>query len=266
MKPFSPFALIASAFLLLSIFSSCQPQYNKEYQENVFTYANNIHTIEGGTHLIGFRTALTRTLNNYAQKNDLLKNFKEGIQGDDTREGLTAVISVKIPEPQFEGQTKTKLGNSEVKGFVEAIVGEQLGLFLEENPLIAKTIVGKLLEAARAHKRRFHHVSTDEVYGSLAPEESAWNEHSPYAPRSPYSASKAASDHLVRAYHTTYGLETTISNCSNNYGPYHYPEKMIPLFITNLLEGKKVPIYGDGLQVPSTHRIALPRPRYGIAQ
>ena len=127
-------------------------QYNKEYQENVFTYANNIHTVEGGTHLIGFRTALTRTLNNYAQKNDLLKNFKEGIQGDDTREGLTAVISVKIPEPQFEGQTKTKLGNSEVKGFVETIVGDQLSRYLEEKPAVAKTIVAKLLEAARARE------------------------------------------------------------------------------------------------------------------
>lgn len=127
-------------------------QYNKEYQENVFTYANNIHTLEGGTHLVGFRTALTRTLNNYAQKNEFIKNLKEGIQGDDTREGLTAVISVKVPEPQFEGQTKTKLGNSEVKGFVETIVGEQLSLFLEENPTIGKILVGKLLEAARARE------------------------------------------------------------------------------------------------------------------
>jgi DNA gyrase subunit B len=127
-------------------------QYNKEYQENVFTYANNIHTLEGGTHLVGFRTALTRTLNNYAQKNEFIKNLKEGIQGDDTREGLTAVISVKVPEPQFEGQTKTKLGNSEVKGFVETMVGEQLSLFLEENPNIGKILVGKLLEAARARE------------------------------------------------------------------------------------------------------------------
>lgn len=127
-------------------------QYNKEYQENVFTYVNNIHTIEGGTHLFGFRAALTRTLNNYASKNDLLKDFKEGIQGDDTREGLTAVVSVKLAEPQFEGQTKTKLGNSEVKGFVEAIVGENLSRYLEENPSLAKQIVGKCLEAARARE------------------------------------------------------------------------------------------------------------------
>lgn len=127
-------------------------QYNKEYQENVFTYANNINTIEGGTHLAGFKAALTRTLNNYAVKNDLLKNFKEGIQGDDTREGLTTVISIKIPEPQFEGQTKTKLGNSEVKGFVEQIVGENLSRYLEENPGIAKTVINKALEAARARE------------------------------------------------------------------------------------------------------------------
>ncbi len=127
-------------------------QYNKEYQENVFTYANNINTIEGGTHLAGFKSALTRTLNSYAQKNDLLKDYKEGIQGDDSREGLTAVISIKIPEPQFEGQTKTKLGNSEVKGFVEQIVGENLSRYLEENPSVGKIIVSKSLEAARARE------------------------------------------------------------------------------------------------------------------
>jgi DNA gyrase subunit B len=127
-------------------------QYNTEYQESIHTYANNINTPEGGTHLIGFKAALTRTLNNYANKNDLLKGFSEGIQGDDTREGLVAVISVKIPEPQFEGQTKSKLGNSEVKGFVEQIVGEHLGKFFEENPAIAKTIVNKSLEAARARE------------------------------------------------------------------------------------------------------------------
>jgi DNA gyrase subunit B len=127
-------------------------QYNTEYQESIYTYANNINTPEGGTHLIGFKAALTRTLNNYANKNDLLKGFSEGIQGDDSREGLVAVISVKIPEPQFEGQTKSKLGNSEVKGFVEQIVGEHLAKFLEENPSIAKAIVNKSLEAARARE------------------------------------------------------------------------------------------------------------------
>lgn len=124
-------------------------QYNKEFQENVFTYCNNINTHEGGTHLAGLKAALTRSINTYATKNKLLKD-KESIQGDDTREGLTAVISIKIPEPQFEGQTKTKLGNSEVKGFVEQIVGEHLGNFLEQNPSIGKTIVAKSLEAARA--------------------------------------------------------------------------------------------------------------------
>ncbi len=127
-------------------------QYNSEYTESIHTYANNINTPEGGTHLIGFKAALTRTLNNYANKNDLLKGFSEGIQGDDAREGLVAVISVKIPEPQFEGQTKSKLGNSEVKGFVEQIAGEKLAAFFEENPSIAKAIVNKSIEAARARE------------------------------------------------------------------------------------------------------------------
>ena len=127
-------------------------QYNSEYTESIYTYANNINTPEGGTHLIGFKAALTRTLNAYANKNDLLKGFNEGIQGDDTREGLVGVISAKIPEPQFEGQTKSKLGNSEVKGFVEQIVGEQLAKYFEENPAIAKMIVNKSLEAARARE------------------------------------------------------------------------------------------------------------------
>lgn len=106
-----------------------------------------------------------------------------------------------------------------------------------------------LLEAARKHGKRFHHVSTDEVFGALSPEAKPFDESTPYDPHSPYSASKAASDHLVRAYFHTYGLPVTISNCSNNYGPYHFPEKLIPLAITNLLEGKAVPVYGDGLQV-----------------
>lgn len=111
-----------------------------------------------------------------------------------------------------------------------------------------------LLEAARkrqaaGQKIRFHHVSTDEVFGSLAPGDQKFNEKTPYDPRSPYSASKAASDHLVRAYYHTYGLPITISNCSNNYGPYQYPEKLIPLFITNLIEGKRVPLYGAGQNI-----------------
>ena len=128
-------------------------QYNDSYNENVFSYVNNINTVEGGTHLSGFRTALTRTLNNYATKNNLVKE-KEGIsiQGDDTREGLTAIISVKIAEPQFEGQTKTKLGNSEVKGIVEQAVGEGLMEFLEKSPGVAKQIIDKCLQAARARE------------------------------------------------------------------------------------------------------------------
>jgi len=112
-----------------------------------------------------------------------------------------------------------------------------------------------LLEAARrawaqrSEACRFHHISTDEVYGSLAPGEPAFTERTPYAPNSPYSASKAAADHLVRAYANTYGLPCTISNCSNNYGPYQFPEKLLPLCIVNILEGRALPIYGDGLQV-----------------
>lgn len=102
---------------------------------------------------------------------------------------------------------------------------------------------------ARVRERRFHHVSTDEVYGSLGPTDPAFHERTPYAPNSPYSASKAASDHLVRAYHHTYGLGVTISNCSNNYGPLHFPEKLIPLMIVNILQGKRLPVYGDGLNV-----------------
>jgi dTDP-glucose 4,6-dehydratase len=105
------------------------------------------------------------------------------------------------------------------------------------------------LEEGSRVPHRFHHVSTDEVYGSLGPDDPAFNERTPYAPNSPYSASKAGSDHLVRAYHHTYGLEVTISNCSNNYGPYHFPEKLIPLTIVNLLHGRSLPIYGDGRNV-----------------
>ena len=105
------------------------------------------------------------------------------------------------------------------------------------------------LEERGVPAHRFHHVSTDEVYGSLGPEDPAFTESTPYAPNSPYSASKAASDHLVRAYHHTYGLTTTISNCSNNYGPFHFPEKLIPLTIVNLLHGRELPIYGDGRNV-----------------
>ncbi len=127
-------------------------QYNDSYQEQIFTFANNINTHEGGTHMIGFKSALTRTLNNYAVANNLFKELKENLSGDDVREGLVAVISVKLPNPQFEGQTKTKLGNSEVKGIVETLVNEGLGGYLEENPPMAKKIVGKAIEAARARE------------------------------------------------------------------------------------------------------------------
>ena len=127
-------------------------QWNDGYSEAIYTFANNINTHEGGTHLSGFRSALTRTINFYAGKNNLAKDLKESLSGDDIREGLTAVISVKIPRPQFEGQTKTKLGNTEVKGIVEAIVNDKLGSFLEENPPIAKRIIGKTVDAARARE------------------------------------------------------------------------------------------------------------------
>lgn len=106
-----------------------------------------------------------------------------------------------------------------------------------------------LLEIVKKYNLRFHHVSTDEVFGSLEMDDEPFNEKTPYDPRSPYSASKAASDHLVRAYFHTHDLKITISNCSNNYGPYQYPEKLIPLFITNLIEGKKLPLYGDGKNI-----------------
>ncbi|HVS93652.1 MAG TPA: DNA topoisomerase (ATP-hydrolyzing) subunit B [Mucilaginibacter sp.] len=125
-------------------------QYNDTYSENVFSYVNNINTIEGGTHVAGFRMGLTRTLKNYADKEGLLKNVKVDITGDDFREGLTAVISVKVAEPQFEGQTKTKLGNSEVSGAVNVAVGEILTNYLEENPREAKMIVQKVILAATA--------------------------------------------------------------------------------------------------------------------
>jgi len=125
-------------------------QYNDTYAENVHSYVNNINTIEGGTHVAGFRRGLTRTLKAYADKSGLLKNLKVDITGDDFREGLTAVISVKVAEPQFEGQTKTKLGNNEVMGAVDMAVGEILGVYLEENPREAKTIVQKVVIAAQA--------------------------------------------------------------------------------------------------------------------
>jgi len=127
-------------------------QYNDSYTENIFSYVNNINTHEGGTHLVGFKTALTRTFNNYAYKNSLIKEGKINLTGDDFREGLTAVISVKVAEPQFEGQTKTKLGNSETKTAVETLVGEKLAEYLEENPPIGKKIIEKCMRAAEARE------------------------------------------------------------------------------------------------------------------
>jgi len=124
-------------------------QYISGYQENIFGFVNTINTVEGGTHISGFKTALTRVINDYIKKRDLLKG-EEGLSGEDVREGLTAIVSIKIPEPQFEGQTKTKLGNSEVKGFVDSIVTSLLAEFFEENPTIAKNIITKCLDAAKA--------------------------------------------------------------------------------------------------------------------
>jgi DNA gyrase subunit B len=127
-------------------------QYTDSYAENIFSYVNNINTHEGGTHLVGFKTALTRTLNNYAYKNNLIKEGKITLTGDDFREGLTGVISIKVAEPQFEGQTKTKLGNSETKSAVENVVGEKLAEFLEENPPVGRKIIEKCMRAAEARE------------------------------------------------------------------------------------------------------------------
>ncbi|WP_373500418.1 DNA topoisomerase (ATP-hydrolyzing) subunit B [Desulfococcus sp.] len=125
-------------------------QYNDTYKEKMFSFANNINTIEGGFHLIGFKAALTRSLNSYAAGSNLPKNLQTKFSGDDVREGLSAIISIRIKEPQFEGQTKTKLGNSEVKGLVESLVNEKLTLYLGENPAVAKKILAKAVDAARA--------------------------------------------------------------------------------------------------------------------
>lgn len=153
-------------------------EYSDSYSENIHSYVNNINTIEGGTHLVGFRTALTRTLNNYAYKNGLIKDSnKITLTGDDFKEGLTAVISIKVMEPQFEGQTKTKLGNGEVKSAVETLVGEKLSEFLEENSSIAKKIIDKCMRAAEAREaarkarelvRRKNALDTMHLPGKLA--------------------------------------------------------------------------------------------------
>ena len=126
--------------------------YNTSFNESVFSYVNDINTIEGGTHLAGFRRGLTRTLKKYADDSKLLEKAKVEISGDDFREGLTAVISIKVAEPQFEGQTKTKLGNNEVTGAVDQAIGEALGYYLEEHPKEAKIIVDKVILAAQARQ------------------------------------------------------------------------------------------------------------------
>jgi DNA gyrase subunit B len=152
-------------------------QYNDQYSENIFTYVNNINTHEGGTHLIGFRTALTRSLNTYAYKNGILKEGGISLTGDDFREGFTGVVSVKVPEPQFEGQTKTKLGNSEVKSIVEGVIGGALSTWLDENPGDAKRILEKAMRAAEAREaarkardltRRKNALSSGGLPGKLA--------------------------------------------------------------------------------------------------
>jgi len=128
-------------------------QYNKDvYVENIHSFANNISTAEGGTHLTGFKTAITKVLNDYAKKFNFLKENDKNLLGEDVREGLTAVISVKIPDPQFEGQTKTKLGNSEVRSFVESIINEKFASFLEENPSVTRLILDKCIMSARARE------------------------------------------------------------------------------------------------------------------
>ena len=125
-------------------------QHNDSYTDNTYGFVNNITTPEGGTHIMGFRNALTKTFNDYARKNKLLKDNEANLSGEDIREGLAAIVSVKIEEPQFEGQTKQKLGNSEARGAVDSIVSSQLELFLEQNPSVAKTIVEKSILAQRA--------------------------------------------------------------------------------------------------------------------
>src|SRR5262249_26044304 len=127
-------------------------QYNESYAENVVSYCNNINTVEGGTHLTGFRTALTRTLNAYAKANVPQGKKDLAITGDDFREGLTAIVSVRVPDPQFEGQTKTKLGNGEIEGIVAKVVNDRLAEFLEKTPAAAKKVIQKAVQAAEARE------------------------------------------------------------------------------------------------------------------
>ena len=127
-------------------------QYNDSYTENIYTYANNIATVEGGSHLTGLKAALTKVINDYARKNKLLKDSDKNLQGEDTREGIGVILSVKLPEPQFEGQTKTKLGNSEIRTLVESVVSEKMSQYLEENPSVAKIVLDKCMSASRARE------------------------------------------------------------------------------------------------------------------
>jgi len=127
-------------------------QYTDAFNESIFTYVNNINTIEGGTHLVGLRSALTRTMNDYARKSGLQKQNDEPLSGEDVREGLTAILSIKVPEPQFEGQTKTRLGNSEVRGIVESTINEKLAEFLEENPKVAEACIKRCILASQARE------------------------------------------------------------------------------------------------------------------
>ncbi|MEZ5333464.1 MAG: dTDP-glucose 4,6-dehydratase [Thermoanaerobaculia bacterium] len=180
---------------------------------------------------------------------------RESLDGLDSRPGFRFVQGDIRDRGTVEGLLREERTHIIVHFAAESHVDRSIAgpeVFVDVN--VRGTQV--LLEAARAvwlagdgMPHRFHHVSTDEVYGSLEPGEPAFTEVTPYAPTSPYAASKAAADHLVRAYHRTFGLSTSISNCSNNYGPFHFPEKLIPLCIVNLLEGKALPVYGDGKNV-----------------
>lgn len=162
-------------------------------------------------------------------------------------------------EPRYtfiQGDIADRQAVSQVMKGVDAVVNFAAETHVDRSiadsaAFIHTNVVGThvLLEAVKVNNIRYHHISTDEVFGALGPNDPPFSETTPYNPRSPYSASKAASDHLVRAYYHTYNLPVTISNCSNNYGPYQYPEKLHGLFITNLLEGKKVPVYGNGAQI-----------------
>ena len=172
-------------------------QYNDGFSETIFSYTNNINTIEGGTHLTGFQAALTYTINAYAKSANLLKGDKNNVSSNDTREGLAAVISVKVPEPQFEGQTKTKLGNGEVRGIVQSVVNDCLGTFLEENPAVALQIVNKSIVAARAReaaKKARELVQRKGALDGLRRSSASW----PTAPKKILPAANSTSSRAIR--------------------------------------------------------------------